>query len=495
MWLLIVLALITRLPYLWSGTIPFSFDHGRDSLAVLHLIKTLSLKFIGPWTSIPGLFFGPGWYYLLAPVYFLSNGHPISSVALMLILGLVQIALAYKYLGIYEAFLMATAPIWMILSTGAVNTFPITLVALLILILLKQIEVKRKVSLKQITALSLLVSLGFHFSSAFSIFYLLIIPLIFLLRKIKIGIKKILAGIGVFIVPFIPQLLFEVKHNFLQSRALIAYFSQGESQKINPGKIKIVTNSIFHELGLAVLPDINWLKYLGLGLLLIGTVYLIKQKKSQSFWLEIGLLMGLPTVGFWFLHYNVWYAYGLLPVVVVAVGKILRSMPKKLAYLYLALLFIAPVYSLYGHYSENRQKLFNHKSFLPAKIRAIEYIYDQAEGKPFASYHYLPEIYDYAYQYLYIWQGFKGKPLPVEFSYQPGEISYTTEKPELLAKLPEVDEPAEKIFFIIEKPENVHHYPLDEWLGRIEYKEIINKKVIGPEIEVWQATIINDRNL
>src|SRR3989344_6959022 len=103
MFWLLAWAAFTRLPLIISGIIPFSFDHGRDSLAVLHLIKTLNPVFIGPWTSIPGLFFGPSWYYLLTPAYFLSQGNPVSAVWLMFFLGLIQIALAYKYFGVYEA--------------------------------------------------------------------------------------------------------------------------------------------------------------------------------------------------------------------------------------------------------------------------------------------------------------------------------------------------------------------------------------------------------
>ena len=492
MWLLIVLALLTRLPYLWGRIIPFSFDHGRDSLAALHLIKTLSLKFIGPWTSIPGLFFGPGWYYLLAPAYWLSGGDPISGTLLMVALGLVQIGLAYKYLGVYEAVIMATAPIWIILSTGAANPFPMTLVSLIIIILLKQIGEKRKVSVKQMALLGLMIGLGFHFSSAFSIFYFLTIPIILGWRKIKLTGKKVVAGFGALVIAFGPQLLFEIKHGFMQTKAVIGYFSEGETQKINPGKIKIVTNSIINELGLAVLPDIKWLKYLGLGLLIIGTTYLIRAnliraKKKNSFWPEIILLLAVPTVGFWWLHYNPWYAYGFLPVAVVAVGKILRALPKKLAMIYLLILLISPIYGLYNHFDNNREKLLENKAFLPVKMEVLEYIYSQAGDQSFASYHYLPEIYDYAYQYLYLWQGFKGRTLPVEFSYQPGEISYATEKPDLLDKLPKTQGPAEKIFLVIERPENKWHYPLDEWLGRIEYREIISKQLIGPEIEVWQV--------
>ena len=134
---LLLFALATRLPHLFDYNIPFSFDHGRDSLAILDLIKTGTLKFIGPWTSIQGLFFGPGWYYLLAPLYWLLNGNPLAGPLTMQIVSLITIALAYKYFGIYEAIIFASAPIFTIISVSAANPFPMVLIGLLILICLK----------------------------------------------------------------------------------------------------------------------------------------------------------------------------------------------------------------------------------------------------------------------------------------------------------------------------------------------------------------------
>ena len=74
----------------------------------------------------------------------------------------------------------------------------------------------------------------------------------------------------------------------------------------------------------------------------------------------------------------------------------------------------------------------------------------------------------------------------MEFSYQPGEISYVTEKPDLLKLLLTATKPAEVVFLIIEKPENIWHYPFQSWLGNIKYSEIVNKKEFGLELEVWK---------
>ncbi|KKU87679.1 MAG: hypothetical protein UY17_C0011G0001, partial [Candidatus Beckwithbacteria bacterium GW2011_GWC2_47_9] len=127
-------------------------------------------------------------------------------------------------------------------------------------------------------------------------------------------------------------------------------------------------------------------------------------------------------------------------------GKVLRALPRPIAWIYCLLLLIGSAF-------RKNPDLLTYKAFLPAKLTAINYIYNQSGGQPFASYHYLPEIYDYAYQYLYIWQAFRGRPLPVEFSYQPNAPAYINEKADLLSRLPSPAGPAQMIFLIIEKPD------------------------------------------
>lgn len=484
---LLLWAAITRLPWILSETMLFGFDHGRDAVTVLHLIKTLDPIFIGPPTSIPGLFVGPGWYYFLTPAYWLGQGNPAAGAVLMFLISLAAIWITYKYLGFYEATILATAPVWTLVATGIQSFYPIPFIDLLIVIVLIKLLSVKKISQGLIILLGLMLGVGFHFSSASALFYLVIIPLILLWRREKIN--WLIFGGAVFIT-FIPQLLFEIKHKFSQTQAVITYFSNGESQHLTQGKIIIVTKSIINEISLAIIPDIIYLKLISLVILAIGVSYVIKQKKFQ-FWPEILLLFLVPLIGFWWLHYNVWYAYGLLPLAVIAVGKILSSLPKKLGIIFLILLFINSTLKLKVFIFQEKEYLQSYKGFLPVKNLAIDYIYQQADDKPFSSYHYTPEIYDYAYQYLYFWQGFKGRQLPIEFSYKPGEISYVPEKPYLLQRLPQPTNPAVKTFLIIEKPENVWHYPLQSWLDNIHYSEIISQREFGPELEVWEVKSTN----
>ena len=190
---LIILILVTRLPILISQVIPFTFDHGKDALAVLDMMLNADVKLIGPWTSIPGLYFGPGWYYLLLPAFIIGGGHPLSPVYLMLLLLIVQVILAYKYLNKWTALIMATAPVWLTVSTSAWNPFPMTFISLICLILLKEGAKKQQFNFWQSLSLGLAVSLGFHFSSAYAVFMPFLVLISLFILKIKLNLKNWLA--------------------------------------------------------------------------------------------------------------------------------------------------------------------------------------------------------------------------------------------------------------------------------------------------------------
>ncbi len=478
------LAVFLRLPYLLSQNVAFDYDHGRDALAVAHLTRLLKLKFIGPWTSIPGLFFGPLYYYLLAPLSWLSNGHPLSQAWTMFFIVLIQVFLAYKYFGFWEGLIMAMTPALITLSIGSSNAFPMSLVTLLLLILLKPVIEKKKISSKQVFGLGVILSLGFHFSSALAVFLIPATGIILVKNKIKINIKQFLWGLTGLVIIFLPQLLFEIKNNFIEVKGVVEYLKFGEKHKLTFNKFGYMIKQIGHELKLASLPNLNkW--YLGEILVGIGIVWMIIKKIRFKNWFEWLILLVIPMIGFSGLHYNPWYAYGLFPVAVLIISQVIKNSPKVIQGLFLSLLFVSAGLGLRQFYGPSQLNYAKGRVFYKNKIKAVNYIYKESKDKPFSVYVYTPEIYDYAWQYLFFWQGFQGQQLPVEFSYKPGEISYLKEKSDLLGKFSKTNQQVEKTFLIINLPENVHHYPIKDWLNNFEFSDL-GKTEITKELEVWE---------
>ncbi|HKY74081.1 MAG TPA: hypothetical protein VJ246_02080, partial [Patescibacteria group bacterium] len=325
--LLVAVAFLFRVGYLLSNVIPFSFDHGKDSIAILHMILTYSPKFIGPWTSIPGVFFGPAWYYLLAPAYLLTKGNPVSGAWTMVALMLVQVVIVWKKVGRLEAVVVASGTAWLILSKSAWNPFPMTLIGWLVVIMLKDVYEKKKISVRQSFFLFIIASFGFHFSAALAVFLPITIVISLLWMRVEITIKHVVAGITGLLLPFLPQAAFELKFNFIQTKALIAYFSAGETNPFSFGKVMSVVQSFWGEAKLAFLPEFRALQKVGTGLqwiaktgIFLGFALWLKNiRKTKSDWVLPVVVPALiiPLVGFFFLHFNIWYVQGLLSFVVV----------------------------------------------------------------------------------------------------------------------------------------------------------------------------------
>ncbi|AKM81434.1 MAG: hypothetical protein UT13_C0001G0472 [Candidatus Pacebacteria bacterium GW2011_GWF2_38_9] len=457
LYLIFFLVLFSHFFLLKDGVIPFQFDHGKDSLAVMDMWLNKNPKLIGPWTSIPGLYFGPAWYYLLLPAFLIGAWNPVSAVWLMVLLLLVQIYLAYRYLGKEEAFIMATAPMWLMISTSAWNPFPMTFVSLIILIILKIIKEKKKFTRQQLFLLFFTASLGCHFSTAFAVLYPLLILFSFFINKFKLNFKEICLAIFAYALPFSPQLLFELTHNFLETRAVIAYFKVGEAHSFGLEKIKMVFDGLIGQFKITVLPDFyysefKFLNYSAIGLFILMIFLIFLKKKRQVFKMPAEYLFwfGLSFLLFVLLHYNVWYLLALAPLMAMITGDILRASNKYLKFIFISLLVISLFTKLFYFEQIDKDKLSKVSNFLPAKIEAIDIIRKDSAGRDFNSYQYAPDIYDFSYQYIYFWQALRGEKLPADFSYQPKEIIYIVQKNELLNYFNHSGEPAQLNYFIVE---------------------------------------------
>src|SRR3989344_6121575 len=74
--LLITLAFILRIIFIFQGGLSFHYDMARDAFEVQSIWRDYDLKILGPPTSTPGLYHGVLYDYLIAPFYLLGQGDP-----------------------------------------------------------------------------------------------------------------------------------------------------------------------------------------------------------------------------------------------------------------------------------------------------------------------------------------------------------------------------------------------------------------------------------
>lgn len=416
--LIVILFLALRLPQIWRDEFPFVFDFGRDLIWVRNMVELKRPTLIGPWGSLAGVYFGPLWYYLLAIPYIIFSGDPRGPVYLTLTSNLAVLLFGFWWLkqinlklGLIFAFLIAISPHNINLSTFAFHANMLPLTQLLWLYGLYRQDVRG------LYLVSLMTSLNFHFEPATGIFTTLTLMLFILLYFKRFSFKSLFITALVFILPFTANVVFDLRHDFLQTRAVIAYF-QGQNRSLEgvlpyPERIFERLRKFTELFSSSVIPLSTLIAGFTLIMLLI---LLYKFKKSQLFYICSFSLL-IPLLGFMFLfppELKGWYLYGWSVNYFILASLLLRRFP---------LLILLPVALFVLRFSTPAS--FTSAATIKNQKAALDTVYTQAAGQPFKLYVYTPPIYDYQYQYLVWWYGRKTYGyLPTEYSYLPGETSY-----------------------------------------------------------------------
>lgn len=120
--LIFLLAVAIRLGVILSGNVFFYFDQARDAAISTQIIKNFDIKIQGPSVSGTGdsVYHGVLYYYLIAPVYFLSGGSPVVVSAFLAIFGSLSVFVIYalgikvfdsKNVGLLAGLLLAVSAI------------------------------------------------------------------------------------------------------------------------------------------------------------------------------------------------------------------------------------------------------------------------------------------------------------------------------------------------------------------------------------------------
>jgi len=225
--LVIISAFLLRSQETLSNNFLFLIDQGRDLMDVKRIVFEHHLTLIGPYTSLGGVFQGPIWYCLLAIPITLTNGNPLSTIVLMLLISMLTLFTVYFFINrwfgretaLITLFLFAISPEAIAAATYSWNPHPMWLVIIIYTSLIYLIKIK---SIKYHIVLWPIIALAFHFEAALGFFLLLGTMLFFLLFNRKQFFNKYLfiGFIGV-IVLFLPQIIFDIRHNYLMSRSVI----------------------------------------------------------------------------------------------------------------------------------------------------------------------------------------------------------------------------------------------------------------------------------
>jgi len=316
--LLIILVSFFLRFYRMADYMTFLGDEGRDALVVKRMLVDHKFTLLGPATSIGNMYLGPLYYYFMIIPMVLTNLSPLGPAMMVALFGVITVFLLYKitkeWFGEKAAFiaagLYAVSPSIISNTRSSWNPNPMPLFALILVYSLYK-TAKGRPSWFAVSLASLAVVLQLHYMSLF------LIPLIglFWIISFKLNNNKkfkkdlltfTLLGIGLFLILFGPFILFELRHDFINTKGLISFIKENQDPNMsqrktdfNPLKNFLLFIPIWEQVFHRILPQIlNKLTVvISLISLITGLYLVIKSYVAKKLDLPLFTLMSWMVIG------------------------------------------------------------------------------------------------------------------------------------------------------------------------------------------------------
>ncbi len=432
--------------YRINDLLAFHFDQGRDAAVIWDLIKNKQLFLIGPTTGLAGIFRGPYYYYLIAPLYFLGNGNPIfPSVFLSLTTVLASLLgfhlgckIQNRATGIIFALLSCFSFYILTASRWLSNPTPMFLLSMFLVWTMFQIMEGKKWAwpiLSFIAGLSL-----FNFGSSGELFYFVSIAIFFVWQwKNRPDFKSVILSVIAFSLTFLPLVVFDLKHEHILLNNIVQTFGKEKSFTLPYASLFESRNHFYANLFPRLLfHSFKFTENLLLISLLFSFILFSKKLVKNTKVKVVMLLLISPIVGLYFYQGNqtVLYDYYMtgyflifLLFVAIILGKVWTYKLGKIFVGIFLLVFLLnnwePTKFVLSDKSDNPESIV----FVNQK-QAMDWIYKDAGDREFNVDVYVPPVIPHSYDYLFKWLGTtKYNKLP------------NTNRVELLYTLYEVDPP------------------------------------------------------
>lgn len=206
----------------------FLADQASDSQKVLDMVHG-KLTLLGPITSVGGFYNGPIVYYLMYPFYLLFKGDPLAGTVFQTVLSLATIPLVYligkkiknETVGRMAAFLFAISPLMIDYSRAAFNSYPAIFFSTLIIYLFILLIERYRWWLAVFIGIMIGWIVQMHYFAGVFLILTLFYPLF--IKKNRLPISYYFLLLTGFVAGISPFLLFEVRHQFLNTQLFFKY--------------------------------------------------------------------------------------------------------------------------------------------------------------------------------------------------------------------------------------------------------------------------------
>ncbi|MBI3559145.1 glycosyltransferase family 39 protein [Candidatus Gottesmanbacteria bacterium] len=399
-----------------SESMSFLYDQARDALAAVNIMRGDPIL-VGPTTDMPGLFFGPAWYYLLAVLYTFLSGDPAKVLVVLSLLDLATIVLIYRLAARFfdhKTGLLASA-MWAIgalpvayartLANPASSAFWTLLV---VEFLLGAISTR-----KFLLAPALFVAaLIFQFNAAGAYLLMPFVLAVIIIERKKIEAKWLLLGLFMVAVTFLPQILFEIRNSFLGVRSIARIFAMPESPGFFFRGLWLRGENLKMEL-----TDYTFFGHKVVTLVVAGVSLLTLFWRRGVGKMVLWLWLILPIFTFLFLYprgeSHPFYLLTWVPAIIIVIASLVTWLWEKV---WPVAVFLIGFWLYFNSFGLGREIFLKDHLAQPAdpvkaglndQKRVLDYLYSAAAGKQFGYYAYnvTPYWHDENWRYLFSWYG------------------------------------------------------------------------------------------
>lgn len=339
--LYIALCLFLGSVYMLQGSFRFDADIARDFL-LLDELATKKVVLIGPRASgIPGVFHGPLWIYLNFPAYWLGGGNPL--VVSWFWVGLAALFLASSYFLLKSITSEKTALVFSLLMVGMLIPWlsqmlnPVGALMTVPLIIFSAVQYQQ--TAKPLFLAGTLLALGvmIQFQMAAGVPLTLLVLLWLGVGVVKRKLWTHLLLLPLLALPLATFLLFDLRHDFVQTRSVLA-FVLGDSSAPSISLFDRLQQRVwlYGMSGIYLFPEgrfhfLNTLFFALCALQAAGKLLKLPKAEAELFRFLFYLYSGFYLISLLFngfLHRHYWWP--LVPVAFLMVSLILSYLPRRI---------------------------------------------------------------------------------------------------------------------------------------------------------------------
>lgn len=411
--LLILLATIATIPRALEVFNPYNYffepDQGHEYLATKSIVVDHQIVLVAPQGGNPegglgGFFKGPGFNYLLAIPFILTNGDPFGARIFMLTISVLTVIIGFiltnQILGLRTAslisFLLAVSPN---LKDYAGSAWPPFVIPILMVLFIYCLYKVSHGQFRFILLLAFIIGLMMHFEMATAgvLMLLFFLSLLICLLTRTLPYRYCILSLLLIAITISPLIIYDIQHDFYNAKGIMNLIAQTKSPIDAHSTFSFfdLIKSRFNVLGWNFISTFSpnliiWLSILAI--MLVGLIMIFKDRKiihkKKLFIFSLGFVPFFTFIVIMLYPGQIvpqWWLISLVVIYCFLLGIILDYFwtTTKLKPLTIVLLIVLTLAFLNRAIFKFRTQFVYSPHTYIKETEPINYIFKDAEGKPF----------------------------------------------------------------------------------------------------------------